>query len=76
MRPAEDVDWARCLPELRLPTLLIHGEKDFRCDTETMRYIQSLIPCSKLVIMEGSGHLPAMTRPMDVYAVIKDYFDP
>jgi pimeloyl-ACP methyl ester carboxylesterase len=76
MRPVEDVDWQGRLPELRLPTLLIHGEKDFYCDTETMRYIQSLIPGSKLVIMEGSGHLPAMTRPMDVYAAIKDYFGP
>jgi len=74
MQPADSIDWARRLPELRLPTLLIHGEKDFLCDTETMRYVQSLIPDSKLVVLEGSGHIPAMTRPMDVSAAIKDYF--
>jgi hypothetical protein len=39
-----------------------------------MRYIQSLIPESRLVILGGSGHIPAMTRPMDVYNAIKDYF--
>src|SRR5207253_1901955 len=27
-----------------------------------MEYAASLIPQSKLVVMEGSGHLPAMTR--------------
>lgn len=74
MQPAESVDWARRLPELRIPTLLIHGEKDWICDTETMRYIQSLIPDSKLVIVEGAGHVPAMTLPMEVFNAISDYF--
>lgn len=74
MQPADAIDWAKRLPELRLPTLLIHGEKDFVVDTDNMRYIQSLIKGSKLVVMEGSGHIPAMHRPMDVYKAIKDYF--
>ena len=72
--PELTVDWASELPRLRLPTLLLHGEKDPLCNTETMRYINSLIPGSKLVVFEGSGHLPAMTRPMDVAAAINDYF--
>jgi pimeloyl-ACP methyl ester carboxylesterase len=72
--PEKAVDWAKELPRLRLPTLLLHGEKDFACNIETMQYIQSLIGGSKLVVFEGSGHLPAMTRPMDVAAVINGYF--
>jgi pimeloyl-ACP methyl ester carboxylesterase len=74
MQPAAAVDWAKALPDLRLPTLLIHGEKDFLVEVETMQYLQSQIQGSKLVVMEGSGHIPAMARPMDVYAAIKDYF--
>lgn len=72
---AEAVDWASELPQLRIPTLLLHGEKDFACNIETQRYIQSLIPVCKLVVLEGSGHVPAMTRPMEVAAEIKRYFE-
>ena len=57
-----------------MPTLLLHGEKEFACNIETQRYIQSLIPNSKLAVFEGSGHLPAMTRPMDVAAEINKFF--
>lgn len=75
MQANTPVDWASELPRLCMPTLLLHGEKDFACNIETQRYIQSLIPVSKLVVFEGSGHIPAMIRPMDVAAAIKDYFD-
>lgn len=70
----DPIDWASELPRFGLRTLLLHGEKDFACNIETQRYIQSLIPVSKLVVLEGSGHVPAMTRPMDVAAAIRDYF--
>ena len=74
MQPEKPVDWASELPRLRLPTLLLHRQKDFACTLETQRYIQSLIPGSKLVVFEGSGHVPAMAQPMDVAAAIKDFF--
>lgn len=74
MQPVDAIDWVTELPKLQLPTLLIHGEKDFLVDVDNLRYIQSLIKGSKLVVMEGSGHIPAMQRPMDVYKVIKDFF--
>jgi pimeloyl-ACP methyl ester carboxylesterase len=73
MQPSEKIDWAMRLPELTLPTLLVHGEKDPRYSFELMQYLQSLLPNSKLVVMEGSGHLPMMTRPMDMAKVIDDF---
>lgn len=74
MEPEEPVDWAAELPRLRLPTLLLHGEKDVLCSVEIMRYIDSVLPASRLVVFEGSGHLPAMTRPLDVASSIRDFF--
>jgi pimeloyl-ACP methyl ester carboxylesterase len=71
---AEPIDWARRLPGLRLPTLIVHGELDPLYRIEHMRHVQSLIPDSELVIMEGSGHLPAMTRPLEVAAHIDRFF--
>lgn len=75
MKWNDEVDWAQELPRWRLPTLLLHGEKDFACTIETMRYIESLVAGSKLVVFEGSGHIPAMTRPLDVARAINGYFD-
>jgi pimeloyl-ACP methyl ester carboxylesterase len=74
MEAEERIDWVKRLPELRIPTLLIHGDQDPFYQTETMRYVHSLIPNSKLVEFEGSGHLPAMARPMDVATVIDEFF--
>ena len=76
MEPEQGIDWAEELPRVRMPTLLLHGEKDVLCSIDAMRYIQSQITGSKLVVFEGSGHLPAMVRPMDVAAAILSYFDP
>lgn len=74
MEAEEHIDWAKRLPELRLPTLLVHGDQDPFYQTATMRYVHSLIPNSKLVEFQGSGHLPAMARPMDVAKVINEFF--
>lgn len=75
MQPERPVDWAKELPNLRLPTLMLHGEKDFACTLETQRYMQSLIPDSKLVVLPGAGHVPAMARPMEVAAEIDSFFN-
>lgn len=74
MKPAEPVDWAQKLPQLTIPTLLVHGEKDPLCRLELMQNVDSLLPNSKLVVMEGAGHLPMMTRPLEVARVIEEFF--
>jgi pimeloyl-ACP methyl ester carboxylesterase len=74
MEPQKSVDWAAELSGLQLPTLLLHGDRDPFCGIEAMRYIESLIGGSKLVVFEDCGHLPAMTRPMEVAAEIDAYF--
>lgn len=74
MEAEQPVDWATRLPQLRIPTLIVHGELDAFYRIEHMRYTQSLIPDSELVVMEGSGHLPTLTRPMEVAAHIERFF--
>jgi pimeloyl-ACP methyl ester carboxylesterase len=75
MDAKEQIDWPTELQKLTIPTLILHGELDPFYQTSTMHYAQSIIPHSKLVIMEGSGHLPAMTRPLDVAREINLFFD-
>ena len=73
-QPSEPIDWPLDLGRLTLPTLLVHGELDPLVALRDMEYLQTLLPRSKLVVMEGSGHLPAMTRPRDVAREINDFF--
>ena len=74
MTAHETIDWAKELRKLSIPTLIVHGDRDPFYDTETMRYVHSLIPNSELVVFEGSGHLPAMTRPLEVAKAINEFF--
>lgn len=74
MEAEQPIDWASRLPQLRTPTLIVHGELDAFYRIEHMRYTQSLIPDSELVVMEGTGHLPTLTRPLDVAAHIERFF--
>lgn len=74
MQPREPIDWPHRLPELKLPTLLIHGDKDPLCRTAIMEYLHSLLPNSKLVVMKDTGHLPAMVRPHDVAREVNEFF--
>ncbi|MCU0928745.1 MAG: alpha/beta hydrolase [Burkholderiaceae bacterium] len=74
METEQPIDWATRLPQLHTPTLIVHGELDAFHRIEHMRYTQSLIPDSELVVMEGSGHVPALTRPLEVAAHIERFF--
>ena len=73
-QPAQNLDWPVVLAHLSLPTLLVHGELDPLVDVTDMEYLHSLLSESKLVVMQGSGHLPAMTRPQDVAHEINAFF--
>lgn len=72
-QPSVSVDWPVASSRLTLPTLLVHRELDPLVALRDMEYLQTLIPHSKLVVMEGSGHLPAMTRPQDVTNEINSF---
>lgn len=44
------------LPEIRVPTMILHGKKDLVCPFEFAGQMQSLIPSSFVVPFESSGH--------------------
>jgi pimeloyl-ACP methyl ester carboxylesterase len=59
---------------LRLPTLILHGEKDGFASLGAMQYLASQIAGSRLEVLAGSGHVPAMVVPETVAALINDFF--
>jgi pimeloyl-ACP methyl ester carboxylesterase len=56
-------DTSARLHELHMPTLVVHGTEDQMLPVENGRLIASLIPGSRLEILDGVGHLFFWERP-------------
>jgi len=53
------------LAEIKMPTLVIGGYKDYYCPVELLRETADGIPNAKLVLYEGKGHMAAMGKKFD-----------
>ena len=53
---------------------MIHGSKDVIVPTDVGRDLAQGIPDAELMILEGVGHVPTMTRPQEVAAAIDRRF--
>lgn len=62
------------LAEITLPTLIIHGSRDVITPVDAAKNLAAKIPNSKLVIIEGAGHVPTITRPTNVAHEIETFF--
>ena len=74
MECLEPVQLEDRLPQITQPTLLIHGTRDVITPLVNSQALAQKIPNSKLVIIEGAGHVPTITRPSEVVRAIDDYF--
>jgi 3-oxoadipate enol-lactonase len=63
MRAITEHDTSARLPEIALPTLVIHGTLDQMLPVQNGRMIAGLIPDSQLEIFEGVGHLFFWEQP-------------
>jgi pimeloyl-ACP methyl ester carboxylesterase len=63
MRAITEHDTSARLPEIALPTLVIHGTLDQMLPVQNGRMIAGLIPDAQLEIFEGVGHLFFWEQP-------------
>jgi pimeloyl-ACP methyl ester carboxylesterase len=56
-RMNKEIDIRHVLPSVRVPTLILHGSEDTVVPIEVARYLAAQIPTSRLVEIEGIGHL-------------------
>jgi proline iminopeptidase len=61
------------LPALKIPTLVIAGDKDF-IPGEIARHIASAIPGAQLVTLGNCGHFSYLECPADVRKAFDDFF--
>lgn len=51
------------LPQIKIPTLLLYGDRDARSPMDVAKEMHASIPASTLVVMEGVGHESDMEAP-------------
>jgi pimeloyl-ACP methyl ester carboxylesterase len=56
-------DQRETLRSVRQPTLILMGEDDRLCPRDRHELMHALIPASRLVMIEGAGHLPTLEHP-------------
>jgi pimeloyl-ACP methyl ester carboxylesterase len=63
------------LKSIQTPTLLIWGAKDLWIPLDNGKRMDSLLPTSKLMILDNSGHVPMEENPIESLAVLKQFLD-
>jgi pimeloyl-ACP methyl ester carboxylesterase len=62
------------LPDINLPSLVLHGSRDAISPLANAKIIASTLPHAELAIAEGAGHVPTVTRPQWVADLVHAKF--
>jgi pimeloyl-ACP methyl ester carboxylesterase len=73
IRSLVGVDLRPRLPDVHVPTLVIHGSRDPIVLPREGRALAGAIRDAKLVVLPGAGHVPTMTRPAEVSRAIDEF---
>jgi pimeloyl-ACP methyl ester carboxylesterase len=62
------------LPEIKCPSLVIHGSADQAFDLDTARGLEkSLGDCKKLVVIKNAHHAPNVTHPKPFNTALREF---
>lgn len=68
-----DYDFEDRLPEIACPTLIVWGEEDHLVSVRDADVFAELIPDSRKVIFEDTGHMAMLERPAAFNALLRDF---
>ena len=71
----ERPDSTPILPDIKLPTFIIHGQQDQIIPILEAEKMASAIPGAELKILSDSGHLPNLEQPDYFNLVLIDYLN-
>ncbi|MFN4009027.1 MAG: alpha/beta fold hydrolase [Pannonibacter sp.] len=57
------------------PALVLMGAEDRLCPRDMHDLMHALLPQSRLVIIDGAGHLPPLERPQDTIAALRRWLE-
>jgi pimeloyl-ACP methyl ester carboxylesterase len=61
------------LPQIRVPTLVVHGDRDVLIPVENAYILAERIPRAKLHIVKGAGHGYPAQDPVGVHATVTEF---
>ncbi len=76
LQQSSELDWddaPRHLARVRCPALVIHGTADTTLELESVKAVAASIPGARLVLLEGLGHRPDISRPAIVNPMLDDF---
>ena len=68
------IDLRPKLSKIQHRTLILHGDADALVPLSDSEYLAAQIPNSHLRVVKGAGHVPTVTRPLEVAQAINEYF--
>ena len=69
------MDRQATLAAFRGPALVLMGAEDRLCPRDRHDLMHALMPQSRLVIIEGAGHLPTLERPIETTAAMSRWLE-
>lgn len=66
-------DLTHCMPQIKVPTLLIWGENDTATPLSDAKIMERLIPNAGLVSFPGCGHYSFLDNPLQFAAVLRSF---
>jgi pimeloyl-ACP methyl ester carboxylesterase len=73
LRASLEYDFRDRLPEVKVPTLIVWGEKDSIIPVRDADEFERLIEDSRKVVMKDTGHIPMAERPIAFNEVLVDF---
>jgi pimeloyl-ACP methyl ester carboxylesterase len=73
LRACVEYDFRDRLPEIRSPTLIVWGENDSVIPCKDAEEFERLIPDSRKLVMEDTGHVPMAERPAVFNDLLLDF---
>jgi pimeloyl-ACP methyl ester carboxylesterase len=73
LRANLDYDFRERLPEIACPTLIVWGEDDRLINARDAQVFEELIPNSRLIMYEDTGHMSMLERPAAFNALLEGF---
>jgi pimeloyl-ACP methyl ester carboxylesterase len=69
------IDISAVLPQIRIPVLLITGDKDPIVPSSQSRLIAEKVASSELVVLKGTGHVPMLERADELNRALLNWLE-
>ncbi|MDO8652189.1 MAG: alpha/beta hydrolase [Undibacterium sp.] len=73
IHPEYSLNPEQALPQIKVPTLVLWGDKDQVLDVSSTAVFKRLIPQSKVVILKGVGHIPQIERTKETAQIYESF---